>query len=151
FNVEDQENLTSLLALTEQFKALISRVNCPPLEKLAGVIHGALSYLRIRPQSMNEGIALDIASSLLLMENAIDNFYQLSPEFPSQVDALATRIRAVTTGKGSTADLPDLPNPDQAGHLTQEKKLLKQVAQEILTNLAQVEDILDRFFFEPEI
>jgi len=151
FNAEDQENPALLLELTGQLKALIARVNCPPLEKLAGVIHGALSYLRIRPQSMNEGIALDIASSLLLMENAIDNFYRLSPEFPSQVDALATRIRAVTTGKGSDADLPDLPNPDQAGHLTQEKKLLKQVAREVLTNLAQVEDILDRFFFEPEI
>ncbi|SDV99595.1 chemosensory pili system protein ChpA (sensor histidine kinase/response regulator) [Nitrosomonas eutropha] len=151
FNAEDQENISSLLALTEQLKVLISRVSCPPLEKLAGVIHGVLSYLRIRPQSMNEGIALDIASSLLLTENAIDNFHRLSPEFPSQVDALATRIRAVTTGKGEDIDLPDLPNPDQAGHLTQEKKLFKQVAQEVLANLAQVEDILDRFFFEPEI
>lgn len=151
FNTEDQENLSSLLALVERFRTQAARVNCPPLEKLAGVIHGALSYLRIRPQSMNEGIALDIASSLLLTENAIDNFHRLSPEFPAQVEVLATRIRAVTTGKGNEDDLPDLPSPDQAGHLAQEKKLLKQVAQEVLTNLAQVEDILDRFFFEPEI
>ncbi|MXS86482.1 hybrid sensor histidine kinase/response regulator [Nitrosomonas sp. HPC101] len=151
FNVEDQENFSSLQALTEQFKALIARVNCPPLEKLVDVIHGALSYLKIRPHSMNDGISLDIASSLLLTENAIDNFYRLSREFPSQVDALATRIRAVTTGKEGDAGLPDLPNPDQAGHLAQEKKLLKHVAQEVLANLAQVEDILDRFFFEPEI
>ncbi|SFU30157.1 chemosensory pili system protein ChpA (sensor histidine kinase/response regulator) [Nitrosomonas eutropha] len=151
FNTEDQDNLSSLQSLVERFKASASQANCLPLEKLAGVIHGALSYLRIRPQSMNEGIALDIASSLLLAENAIDNFHRLSPEFPSQVDALATRIRAVTTGKGGDIDLPDLPNPDQAGHLAQEKKLFKQVAQEVLTNLAQVEDILDRFFFEPEI
>lgn len=150
FNAQDQKDITSLLALTERFKTLAAKVSCPPLEKLAGVIHGALSYLRIRPQSMNEGIALDIASSLLLMENAVDNFYRLSPEFPLQVDALATRIRAVTTGKDGEIDLPDLPNPDQAGHLTQEKKLLKQVAQEVLTNLAQIEDILDRFFSEPE-
>jgi len=151
FNAEDQENLSSLLALVERFRTQTARVNCPPLEKLAGVIHGALSYLRIRPQSMNEGISLDIASSLLLTENAIDNFHRLSPEFPAQVEALATRIRAVTTGKGNEDDLPDLPSPDQAGHLAHEKKLLKQVAQEVLANLAQVEDILDRFFFEPEI
>ncbi|MBE7526331.1 MAG: Hpt domain-containing protein [Burkholderiales bacterium] len=151
FSVDEPENLASLLTLIERFKAQTSRVNCPPLEKLAGVIHGALSYLRIRPQSMNEGISLDIASALLLTENAIDNFHRLSPEFPEQVESLATRIRAVTTGKGSEADLPDLPSPDEAGHLAQEKKLLKQVAQEVLTNLAQVEDILDRFFFEPEV
>ncbi len=151
FSADTPGNLASLLALVERFKSQASRVGCPPLEKLTGVIHGALSYLRIRPESMNEGIALDIASSLLLTENAIDNFHRLSAEFPAQVEALATRIRAVTTGKGSEDDLPDLPSPDQAGHLTQEKKLLKQVAQEVLTNLSQVEDILDRFFFEPEI
>ena len=151
FDAENQEILSSLLTLVERFRTQTARVNCPPLEKLAGVIHGALSYLRIRPQSMNEGIALDIASSLLLTENAIDNFHRLSLEFPAQVEALATRIRTVTTGKGNEDNLPDLPSPDQAGHLAQEKKLLKQVAQEVLANLAQVEDILDRFFFEPEI
>ena len=151
FNAEDQEHFSSLLTLIERFRTQAARVNCPPLEKLAGIIHGALSYLRIRPQSMNEGISLDIASSLLLTENAVDNFHRLSPEFPAQVEVLATRIRAVTTGKRNEDDLPDLPNPDQAGHLAQEKKLLKQVAQEVLANLAQVEEILDRFFFEPEI
>lgn len=151
FDAEDQENISLLLTLVDRFKVQTARVNCPPLEKLAGVIHGALSYLRIRPQSMNEGISIDIASSLLLTENAIDNFHRLSPEFPAQVEVLATRIRAVTTGKGNEEALPDLPSPDQAGHLAQEKKLLKQVAQEVLTNLAQIEDILDRFFFEPEI
>ncbi|MCC6917001.1 Hpt domain-containing protein [Nitrosomonas sp.] len=151
FSVDTPENLISLLTLVERLKSQASRINCAPLEKLASVIHGALSYLRIRPESMNEGIALDIASSLLLTENAIDNFHRLSAEFPAQVEALATRIRAVTTGRGGDNDLPDLPSPDQAGHLAQEKKLLKQVAQEVLTNLSQVEDILDRFFFEPEI
>ncbi len=151
FNADDTDTLILLLTLSERLRLLASRVNCPPLEKLISVMHGALSYLRIRPQSMNEGISLDIASSLLLTANAIENFHRLSPEFPEQVEALATRIRALTTGKGGEADLPELPGPDQAGYLAQEKKLLKQVAHEILANLAQAEDILDRFFGEPEI
>lgn len=151
FSSGQQDSLATLLTSTDRLRVIASRVDCPPLEKLIGVMHGALSYLRIRPQSMHDGISLDIASSLLLAENAIENFHQLSPEFPSQVEALATRIRAVTTGKGSDTDLPDLPGPDQAGHHAQEKKLLKQVAHEVLTNLAQVENILDRFFFEPDI
>lgn len=151
FNVENQNEIQSLQTLIERFKALAAQANCPPLEKLAGVVYGALSYLRIQPQSMHEGISLDIASSLLLAENALDNFYRLSAAFPSQVEALAKRIRMVTTGKGDEVDLPELPNPDQAGHLAQEKKLFRQVAQEMLTNLAQVEDILDRFFTEPKI
>jgi len=147
----EQGGLVDLLTTTDQLKVFAAEVNCPPLEKLISVMHGAISYVRIRPQSMSEGMSLDIASSLLLTDNAIENFYQLSPEFPSQVEALATRIRAITTGKGSDAVLPDLPGLDQAGHHVQEKKLLKQVANEVLASLVQIEDILDRFFFEPTV
>lgn len=151
FNTEDLKNRDELLALAAQFKTIAARTTCLPLEKLVSAIHGALSYLKIRPQNMNESISLDIASSLLLLENAIENFYRLSPEFPTQVDALVTRIRAVTTGKDNDGVLPELPGPDQAGHLAQEKKLLKQLAQEILANLVRVENILDRFFIEPDV
>ncbi len=151
FSAGKQQQLTDLLASTDKLKLHCQKINCPPLEKLIGVLHGAFSYVRIRPQGMNESIALDIASSLLLIENALDNFHQLAPEFPDQVQALTTRIRAVITGKGGISDLPELPGPDQAGHHVQEKKLQKQIAQEILLSLAQIEDILDRFFFEPQV
>lgn len=151
FSAGKQQYLADLLMSIDKLKLHCQKTNCPSLEKLIGVLHGAFSYVRIRPQSMNGNIALDIASSLLLIENALENFHQLAPEFPNQVEALATRIRAVITGKEETTHLPDLPGPDQAGYHVQEKKLQKQVAQEILTSLAQIEDILDRFFFEPQI
>lgn len=151
FSAGKQQYLADLLMSIDKLKLHCQKTNCPSLEKLIGVLHGAFSYVRIRPQSMNGNIALDIASSLLLIENALENFHQLAPEFPNQVEALATRIRAVITGKEETTHLPNLPGPDQAGYHVQEKKLQKQVAQEILTSLAQIEDILDRFFFEPQI
>ncbi len=151
FSAGKQQHLANLLTSTEKLKQHCQKVACPPLEKLISVLHGAFSYLRIRPQGMNEDIAVDIASSLLLIENALENFHQLAPEFPDQVEALSTRIRAVITGKVEACDLPDLPGPDQAGYHVQEKKLHKQVAQEVQTSLAQIEDILDRFFFEPQI
>ncbi|MDT8363517.1 MAG: Hpt domain-containing protein [Nitrosomonas sp.] len=151
FSAGKQQHLADLLASTDKLKLHCQKINCQPLEKLIGVLHGAFSYVRIRPQGMNESIALDIASSLLLIENALENFYQLAPGFSDQVDALTIRIRAVITGKEDVADLPELPGPEQAGHHIQEKKLQKQIAQEILISLAQIEDILDRFFFEPQI
>lgn len=151
FSAGKQQSLVDLLASTDKLKLHCQKINCPPLEKLIGVLHGAFSYVHIRPQGMNENIALDVASSLLLIENALENFQQLAPEFSDQVEALAIRIRAVVTGKEATTALPDLPGPDQAGYHVQEKRLQKQVAQEILASLAQIEDILDRFFFEPQI
>lgn len=151
FSAGKQQQLTDLLASTDKLKLHCQKINCPPLEKLISVLHGAFSHVRIRPQGMNESIALDIASSLLLIENALENFHQLAPEFPDQVEALTTRIRAVITGKDGITNLPELHGPDQAGYHVQEKKLQKQIAQEILASLAQIEDILDRFFFEPQI
>jgi len=151
FSEGKPQYLADLLGSTDKLKLHCQKINCSPLEKLINVLHGAFSYVRIRPQGMSNAIALDIAASLLLIENALENFHQLTPEFPEQVEALTTRIRAVITGKGEVTDLPELPGPDQAGYHVQEKKLQKQVAQEILTSLAQIEDILDRFFFEPQI
>lgn len=100
---------------------------------------------------MGDRLAIDLASSLLIVENAIENFFQLSPEFPDQVEALAARIRADTTRKDDEVVLPDLPGPDETGYQVQEKKLFKQIAQESLISLAQIEDILDRFFYDPGI
>jgi chemosensory pili system protein ChpA (sensor histidine kinase/response regulator) len=45
--------------------------------------------------------------------------------------------------------LPHAPAFTVLESKSQEKELLAQVAQEVLTNLGQIETILDKFFFEP--
>lgn len=151
YSVGNEESLEALMTSIDKLKQLVPQVNCTPLEKLISVMSGAVAFLRIRPQKMGERLAIDLASSLLIVENAIENFFQLSPEFPDQVEALAARIRADTTRKDDEVVLPDLPGPDGAGYHVQEKKLFKQIAQESLISLAQIEDILDRFFYDPSI
>ncbi len=151
YSTGNEGSLEALTASIDRLKQLVPQVNCSPLEKLISVMSGAIAFLRIRPQNMGDRLAIDLASSLLIVENAIENFFQLSPEFPDQVEALAARIRADTTRKDDEIILPDLPGPDETGYHVQEKKLFKQIAQESLISLAQIEDILDRFFYDPSI
>ncbi len=151
YSAGNQESLEVLMTAIDKLKQLAPQVNCAPLEKLISVMSGAVAFLRIRPQNMGDRLAIDLASSLLIVENAIENFFQLSPEFPDQVEALAARIRADTSRKDDEIVLPDLPGPDETGYQVQEKKLFKQIAQESLISLAQIEDILDRFFYDPSI
>ena len=149
FYAGNQENQPTLLKNIEKLKVSSAQIKFPPLEKLIGVMGGSVTYLRIRPQDMNEDVAVEIATALLLIENAITDFHKLPPEFSRQVETLSMRLRMITTGKQQEKNLPDIPGPDEIEYKTQEKKSQRQATQEILANLGQIEGILDRFFVDP--
>ena len=149
FYAGNQENQPSLLKNIEKLKVSAAQIKFSPLEKLIGVMGGSVTYLRIRPQDMNEDVAVEIATALLLIENAITDFHKLPPEFSGQVETLSMRLRMITTGKQQEKNLPDIPGPDEIEYKTQEKKSQRQATQEILANLGQIEGILDRFFIDP--
>lgn len=149
FYTGNQGSQSSLLKNIEELKVLATQIKFPPLEKLIGVMGGSITYLRIRPQDMNEDVAVEIATALLLIENVITDFHKIPPEFSGQFETLSMRLRMITTGKQQENKLPDIPGPDEIEYKTQEKKSQRQAIQEILANLAQIEGILDRFFDEP--
>lgn len=149
FYARNQESQSSLLKDIEKLKVFATQIKSPPLEKLIGVMGGSITYLRIRPQDMNEDVAVEIATALLLIENAITDFHKLPGGFSEQVETLSMRLRMITTGKQQNKNLPAIPGPDEIDYKTQEEKSQQQAIQEILANLGQIEGILDRFFDEP--
>ena len=149
FYTRNQDNPSSLLKDIEKLKVLAAQIKFPPLEKLISVMSGSITYLRIRPQDMNEDVAVEIATALLLIENVITDFHKLPAEFSGQVETLSLRLRMITTGKQQKKNLPAIPGPDEVEYKTQEEKSQRQAIQEILANLGQIEGILDRFFDEP--
>lgn len=88
----------------------------------------------------SEALALEVATALLLLENALLIFPERSNDFPAQSEAMQARLR-----NGSTGEL-DVSLLDEVSRRAQERLLMVQVAQEILTNLAQIEQTLDDFF-----
>ncbi|GJL71006.1 MAG: hypothetical protein NMNS01_02050 [Nitrosomonas sp.] len=151
FYTRNQDSPSSLLKDIEKLKVLATQIKFPPLEKLISVMGGSITYLRIRPQDMNENVAVEIATALLLIENVITDFHKLPSGFSDQVETLSVRLRMITTGKQQKNNLPAIPGPDEIEYKTQEEKSQRQAIQEILANLGQIEGILDRFFDEPSM
>ena len=142
----------SLVALSEYIDWLLhqaQQTECAPLIKLIDAMSDTAAYLHAQPQDMDEELAMEMATALLMIESILDDFYKLSPELPRQIDILVSRLHGVTAGDVNIYELPAVPFFNAFESSTQDKDLLAQVAQEILTNLAQIESILDKFFFEP--
>jgi chemosensory pili system protein ChpA (sensor histidine kinase/response regulator) len=144
FCAGQQESLASLLEYVDWLSHQARQTGCAPLEKLIDAISSTVTYLHDQPQDTSEELAMEMATALLLVESILDDFYKLPADLPQQIDVIATRLYAVTSG-----ELPRAPAFAVLESKTQDQELLTQVAQEILTNLGQIESILDQFFFEP--
>ncbi|MEO1766456.1 Hpt domain-containing protein [Thiobacter aerophilum] len=112
-------------------------------ELLHGIAQGAARLMAGAPR--NETVDMEMATALLLAENAIENFAHLSPAFVGQAHVQGKRLAAALAGE-SLAEIEVVPLLDEMARRAQEKLLLAQVGTEIQTNLRQVEQVLDAFF-----
>jgi chemosensory pili system protein ChpA (sensor histidine kinase/response regulator) len=101
-------------------------------------------WLRKDPLKQNDAAAMEIATALLLAENALESYEQLGTDFPQQVEIVIGRLAALMRGE-ALADL-SVPHLDEMSRRAQERLMMSQVAREVLANLAQVEQALDAFF-----
>ena len=144
-----EDSLASLSEYVDWLGMQAEQTGCAPLIKLIDVIGNTVAGLQSNPHGMSEEMAMEMATALLLVENIIDDFNKLSPELSRQIDKLESRLRSVADKDAVIGELPPAPSFDVIESKTQEKELLHQVCQEILANLAQIENVLDQFFFTP--
>ncbi len=90
---------------------------------------------------------LEIATTLLFLQNAVDSEDILAPDFQSRAQNQMRRLAAARAGQaeGSASDLMDEGSLKAAEHA-----LLAQLGQEIRSSLQQMEESLDAFFRDPE-
>lgn len=118
------------------------------LSRLVAALAAVANMLRKQPLSHhNDTVALEVATALLLAENAINGFEYLGVEFARQVDIMTGRLAALL--RGETLAALAVPQLDEISRRAQERILMSQVAREILANLDQIEQVLDAFFREP--
>jgi chemosensory pili system protein ChpA (sensor histidine kinase/response regulator) len=137
-----KEHATALSATVEQLGQTDYR-------RLAQAIATAARWLTEKPSRHSESLAMEIATAILLTQNAQENFQRLGNDFAHQVDVMVERIH------GCIAENPPMPGSevpelDEMSRQAQEKLLIAQVAKEIQTNLAQIEQVLDGFFRDAE-
>ena len=129
--------------------ALTGEIGSTDLKRLGQGFGALAAWLAEDPARQSDAVAMEMATAILLMQNAQENFRRLGTDFAQQVDLMVARLYACIAGKPAAGN-DDLPLLDEMTRRAQEKLLVGQVAREIQNNLAQVEQALDAFFRNPE-
>jgi len=128
---------------------LTNEIGHTDLKRLGQSFAALASWLAEDPKRLNDSVAMEVATAILLLQNAQENFRRLGMDFAQQVDLMVARLYACIAGKPAGGN-EDLPLLDEMTRRAQERLLVGQVAREIQNNLAQVEQALDAFFRNPE-
>ena len=94
-----------------------------------------------REGDAREQINLEVASTLLYMQNAVDQEDVLHADFAARAQGQQARLRALIEGREMPADVAESANQREA-----EREMLVHMAQEVGQNLHQMEEALDAFF-----
>lgn len=136
-----QEQLAELSKRAEPLKLT-------QVDRLLGSLRETGNWLRGDVSRLTEDLSMEVATSLLVIEQANDA-PNADPELmQKQVDLLASRFSARCSGQ-KVGEL-DLTPFGEASQRAQERLFFNQLAREILTNLGQIEQALDAFFRSPE-
>ncbi|AMP03310.1 Hpt domain-containing protein [Collimonas pratensis] len=122
-----------------------SQLNAPSLSKLLRELNGIARHAaHSRP---GDAICMEIATSLLFIENTLNHISRLPQNFSERADAMTARLLAVVSGEtlGKPAQWID-----DIYREAQQRQTVKMLASEMLSSLRQVEKMLDEFFKEPE-
>ncbi len=119
------------------------------LKRLGQGLAAVAAWLAEQPSRQSESVAMEVATAILLLQNAQENFKRLGSDFAAQVDLMVARLHACISGEPVSGE-EQIPLLDEMSRRAQEKLLMTQVAREIQNNLALIERALDTFFRDPE-
>jgi chemosensory pili system protein ChpA (sensor histidine kinase/response regulator) len=126
-----------LSLVRQNIKQLAQKSNQLNIEGLPALWNGLLQATEA--ENASDALALEMATGLLLAENALLIYPSQAEDYTEQVNALLARL----DDPQANVDLPQL---DEISREAQERLLLGQLANEMRSNLASIEEILDAFF-----
>ena len=134
------------LALADHASQLPRRELQPVFLKLADVAPA----LKARAIPPSEAQALEVATALLFVESALENYFRLGGDLERQARTVSDRLKAAMAGEAvPPMDSIEGGILDEMTRRAQEKLLVFQVGQEVQVNLQGIEQALDAFFRDP--
>ncbi len=130
--------------------SLVNQLGRTDYQRLAQALAITANNLREDASRHSDALAMEVATGLLLAQNAQENFTHLGNDFAHQVDITVARIHGCLAGAPPKADA-EIPLLDEMSRKAQERLLIAQVAREIQGNLGQIEQALDTFFRNAEV
>ena len=121
-----------------------SRLSSDALAKLLRELNGIARHAaHARP---GDRLGLEMATSLLFVENALNNIGHLDEKFAARADALTARLLSIVAGEEPKEGAEWL---DDMSRQAQQRQTLGVIASEMQASLRQVEKTLEEFFREP--
>lgn len=139
--------LNDFQACATRLNAQAGAIEVPSLAQLTGTLKEATSSIAQLDDMTRDAVRLEIATTLLFLQNATNNEDVFERDFPVRAESQVRRIRAALSGQaaGSAEDLLD-----EGTRKASEHALLSQLGREISTSLHQMEESLDAFFRNPD-
>src|SRR5215831_8972443 len=95
----------------------------------------------------SESQSLEVATAMLFIESALENYARLGADFARQAKTVADRLKSAMAGESlPPMDAIEGGLLDEMTRRAQEKLLIFQVGQEVQVNLQNIEQVLDGYF-----
>ncbi|MGA9993288.1 MAG: Hpt domain-containing protein [Thiobacillaceae bacterium] len=140
------ESLTCFLGLLDNFNGQATELGVPAAQSLLIQLQEAAAAVPTADQP--EPISLEIATTLLFLQQALESEDVFSTNFVSRADTQSRRLQALAGGQVLPEDAT--PLMDESSRQAREYALMGQLGQEVGVNLHRMEEILDAFFRNPE-
>ncbi|HTH45177.1 MAG TPA: Hpt domain-containing protein, partial [Oxalicibacterium sp.] len=122
-----------------------ARLNAPSLAKLLRELSG-IARLAAHSQP-GDSLSLEIATTLLFVENALQQIGHLPDDFAEHAEALTARLLSIVSGETPS---PSASWLDDMSREAQERQTMGALGSELQSSLRQVEKMLDEYFRAPE-
>ncbi|MFN3751009.1 MAG: Hpt domain-containing protein [Thiobacillus sp.] len=132
-----EQFLTQLVRMQPQAQMLEQSGLPGLLEELGAAARASAE----REGEAREQSNLEVAATLLLMQNGVENEDVLHADFAARAENQQARLRALVEGRALPASIVETATQREA-----ERDMLVHMAQEVGQNLRQMEDALDAFF-----
>jgi len=140
-----QPSLATFRDLANQMHERANELGQPELAALTAATAAVAAWIGDDAERAGDAVAMETATALLLVENAVENYANLGAEFAEQVRLMRGRLEAVARGETPQAGGP-VPVLDEMSRRAQERLLMAQVVSEIQASLRAIEQALDAFF-----
>ena len=124
-----------------------TRLGNAEIQRVLATLSEVAPGLKARAIPPSEAQSLEVATALLFIETALENYSKLGADFAHQAQTVATRLQGAMAGESlAPVDAAHGGLLDAMTRRAQEKLLVFQVGQEVQVNLQGIESVLDGFF-----
>jgi len=120
------------------------KLKSPPLTKLMRELTGLSRY--VMQGKPSDAFSLEMATSLLFIESALDQISHLPADFSERAEILAARLLSLVSGESLDQSAPWL---DEMSQKVQQRQTMEALVGEMQASLRIVEKTLDEYFRDP--